>query len=851
MFRSLFTTFTDGRTLPFCNNLNVCTDECQSSYNTTACKCDKFCYTFNDCCHNVSCNRELSIVPGLQELGIDADQIGCIRPSIQTQMISANLSDPFLSLSSAYEAAEDASYFGVFMIDKCPDDVSEIAIKCHEPNHTDTQSQIPVSESTYGISFKNVYCALCNNIDFEDIVWWKFQAHCGDDVLPLIEDGFRYGISLAQTFEVIDEFCLISFAPPDAVNSQLGSRSCIQNLVDVDSCYSNSPKESIKKCREYNEYVIDKYGRIYRNPHCYICSHSYIRDESALILDCYFGKIPLIEDIYFGSGFVPPVLDTEPPISVPISVLVEFIDKSEVTVKVKEEKITIETVTCDPGMIYNPFDDKCRTLSCSEGFTLIDDHCISHRSKCYVDMQIYIHVTHRNCINHSGRLEQCLKTQYFPPQLSITTASHTCREDIGQDTGDSIFNVKSSDTVGDIEQMFDEIFLTNYSYKTCNITDFAINLYCSSKFPECVDRVSLTNASIESPENDTYVILSQNSKHQFIGGIVSIKYNLSEGATRTNKEITADICESSFSCTLVTLNASLFTNLSNDQLQFNPTGDLFARNEYLYTQDGQIQVCSFFERNGTRNRTEIITFLAYDTAQIILSFIGCIISLVALFITFITFSMFSGLRTRAIKAITHLVIALFTAQFVFLLGAGSTDNTNICKFIAVLLHYLWLCTFTWSIILAYNLNKTFSTNKPMSSNQDRNAPIMKYLLFGWLLPLLVVAPGLVIDLCNCSTIPFQYGHDGVCWIYNQYANLVVFGCPLILCLLINFVLFSNTAWNIHTTKKNTKMVQRKNTKLQNVSNELLIYVKVRISRSIKSATQTMTLSYLVLHTRSD
>ena len=761
-------------------------------------------------------------------------------------MISANF-----SLSSDYETVEeDVSYFGVFMIDKCPDDVSDIAIKCQEPNHTDTQSQIPVSESTYGISFKNVYCALCNNIDIEDIVWWKFQAHCRDDILPLIEDGLRYGISLAQTFEVIDEFCPISFAPPDAMNSQLGSRTCVQNLVDVDACYSNSPKESIEKCREYNAYVIDIYGRIYRNTNCYICSHSYSLENYDLVLACQFGDIPLIvrQTEYEGSDWLkqpidPVVGETDRLDFLPISVMVDFNDKSGVTVEFKKEKITIETVTCDPGMIYNPFDDKCRALSCLEGFTLVDDHCISDENNCYRDMKIDIHVEHRNCRNPSSDLKECLKTHYFPPNLSVTTTSHTCHKGRDKDIGDSIFNVKSRNTVGNFERTFDEIFLTSDSSKACNITNFAIIFHCSSNFSECVDRVSLANASIESPGNNTYIIINQNSKYHFSGGLLSIQYDLSENTTRINKEITADICKTSLSCTLVTLNASLFTNLSNDQLQFNPTGDFFARNEYLYTQDGQIQVCSFFQRNGTRNRTEVITFLAYDTAQTALSFIGCIISLVALFITFTTFCMFSSLRTRAIKAIMNLVVALFIAQFVFLVGAGSTDDTNTCKFLAVLLHYLWLSTFTWSIVLAYNLNKTFSNNKPMSSYQDRNAPIIKYLLFGWLLPLLAVAPGLVIDLCNCSTIPFQYGHEGVCWIYNQYANLVVFGCPLMLCLIINFVLFSNTAWNIHTTKKNTKMVRQKNTKLQNVSKELLIYVKVRINNSIKSVNS----NYLQIH----
>ncbi len=821
--------FDINNTVLLCNNTHVCDESEYQSY-TSACNCDVYCNFFNDCCKDVSYDKPstFNTYPGLAELEIGAESIGCITPVLSNLPASYGdyFSPPFYYEQDHYFDNEDVPLLGLFMIDRCSDVSSEFALKCREHNATDMQSAIPVTEVTYGISFKNIYCALCHKVSSKDLLWWKLLAQCDLDILPLIQDGLTYGISLSETLRVINQYCPISFGHPSALfTSDIGTRRCYRQLVGPESC---GPGEFVERCHEnYTAYVTDDSGVVYRNPYCYLCSQSYFTDDYEVIVDCYNEDIPLIyiysSTDYYGLGS--PVPRDPMQGFVPISVIVDFSSNSGVSVKVLDTVISVETVDCAEGQVYDPFVERCRALSCPEGFSLFVDECIRDTSGCVDDLLLTLDVSYANCKDSiDNYTKQCIETTLVPAQFITTSTKHECGASAGDNIGHFSFQVKSTKySILDLEQILDCKLESREDYlNRCNSTDVTLQIVCSSEWSKCVDRLSLSNVSIESSNNNTFIV-SQNTKYLFSGGMLTITYKLS---TEWTKSVNADICNvSHFSCTLVTLNASLFTNVSNDNLLYQPTGELFTYDEYIFTPDGQIQVCSFFDRNGTRNSTQTITFLAYDEIQIILSLIGCIISLIALLVTFITFCVFAHLRTRAIKAIMNLVIALFTAQLVFLIGAGNTSNPNVCTFIAVLLHYLWISTFTWSNVLAYDLNKTFSS-KMSASYQERNAPIFKYILYGWLTPVIVIVPCLVVDLCDCTDIEFQYGTRGTCWIYNQYANLVAFGGPLVLCLMINIVLFFRTTRNIHKTKQNTKMVQKKNSTLKNISEELLIYIKV-------------------------
>ena len=780
------------------------------------------------------------------------------------------------------------------MVDKCPDFNlnSELVQKCLQPNVTDLQSTIPVTEQQFGVTFRNIYCALCNGIPAENVVWWQLQAHCEEDILPGLQRSLESGTSLAETLRVINEFCPISFGSPGKFVSTIGSRPCYPDLADSSRrCLLQTPKDILNRCDGYTALVVDDQGQVYRNPDCYICSQPIDEINYEVEIDCPYGNIPKIylrkiikptksvpqgpsgplpapgpippvpgplpPDGGLGGGFpgiippagkpdlgaggpgpLPPEPNPTPPKReglVPISVIVDFSSNSGVTIAISDTVIEVTTITCKNDEVYDPFADRCRVLSCSEGYALIGGQCVIMPSgtehQCSGDFVVTANTSNANCdvIGAASSGSACLKNVFLNLALMIKNESSECL-----DNGYSLhtFIINSTTSFTELEKAFDSIFLQTEkgdtsSVNLCNVNSFSLNLFCGSALTGCNQQLKLTDVSVEQ-RNDSTIIHTKMLEYLFFSGSLSLQYELESGYDQFVKQVNAELCDTgNVSCPLITLNASLFIPYSDSEILFETTGELFSRNEYKYTPDGQIQICSVFERNGTRNETRTYTFIAYDTTQTILSLIGSIISMIALVITFVTYVVFASLRTPAIKAIMNLVSALFMAQLVFLVGAGSTENAQICTFVAVILHYLWLCTFTWSTVLSFDLNRTFSS-KLLRLQQDKNAPIYPYLFYGWSAPFLVIIPCLAIHLCACTDIPFSYGNTGACWIYNHYANLVVFGVPLVVCLVINCVFFFNILWNIHRTKQRTRNLKQGKTRLERIKEELSIYVKVSL-----------------------
>ena len=58
---------------------------------------------------------------------------------------------------------------------------------------------------------------------------------------------------------------------------------------------------------------------------------------------------------------------------------------------------------------------------------------------------------------------------------------------------------------------------------------------------------------------------------------------------------------------------------------------------------------------------------------------------------------FSNLRSDRKKIHMNLIIALGLSQLTFVVGVDITDDVIACKCIAILLHYLFLSTFTWML----------------------------------------------------------------------------------------------------------------------------------------------------------
>ncbi|XP_060597569.1 adhesion G-protein coupled receptor D1-like [Ruditapes philippinarum] len=94
----------------------------------------------------------------------------------------------------------------------------------------------------------------------------------------------------------------------------------------------------------------------------------------------------------------------------------------------------------------------------------------------------------------------------------------------------------------------------------------------------------------------------------------------------------------------------------------------------------------------------------------ILTKIGCCISIAALTTT-IAVLLWLRLRSDRYYLLLHLSVAVIIAQVVFLLGIDAVQFKIACRFVAILLHYLYLSVLRFD---ACEGNKTFPKNKPQS-----------------------------------------------------------------------------------------------------------------------------------------
>ncbi|XP_070568357.1 adhesion G-protein coupled receptor G6-like [Ptychodera flava] len=173
----------------------------------------------------------------------------------------------------------------------------------------------------------------------------------------------------------------------------------------------------------------------------------------------------------------------------------------------------------------------------------------------------------------------------------------------------------------------------------------------------------------------------------------------------------------------------------------------------------------------------------------IISYVGCIVSLISLAMTLVTLIAYKKTKDKATKILLNLCFALFMAMMMFLIGSFSTDFVPIipelCTTVAVLLHYFLLAVLAWmaleAVLLYLQLVKVFKTYIRRF--------MVKFCLVGWGVPLVVVCITLAIDLNN-------YGYNNtICWL-SRYPFYGAFLAPLCLVLIFNSIIYCLVVYQI-------------------------------------------------------
>ncbi|XP_078679195.1 uncharacterized protein LOC144914856 [Branchiostoma floridae x Branchiostoma belcheri] len=142
-----------------CNGSEIsCKGKCGQSYEQSyLCQCDQDCSFFSDCCSDIGevCNLNTTAQKPSDR---DHEKWKCL---------------------SGYDKGR--SYW---LVAGCPDDwVDDVTrdqcLKQTDPyNPTDLVYRMPVQDSSTSISYRNIFCALCNNVSTEEFSTWRFTPVC-------------------------------------------------------------------------------------------------------------------------------------------------------------------------------------------------------------------------------------------------------------------------------------------------------------------------------------------------------------------------------------------------------------------------------------------------------------------------------------------------------------------------------------------------------------------------------------------------------------------------------------------------------------------------------------------------
>lgn len=302
-----------------CSVRDTCSGYKETSFSQRNCECDSSCHKYQDCCIDV--RRRPSTRP--------ASNVMCLNYGQDRH-------------SGIYVVSKCSTYW------KGPNEVKE---NCEGTlDLSDPIIASPVASESERVTYKNLYCAECNNADMNTLKVFQSKLSCGDvqgvsqdglmDQLSFNKEKNAWGVNrLDDEGNTVFKECKIIFDLPSYLNDNV--RFCRANIIST--CARGWTRPQVKKsCEEYMAVVYTKSKGAYKNPHCAKCNNIPTAqllcqpDESGIKKNLSFDKL----------------------------------------VDINEESNN-DTNKCPGKQFYDPFFKKCRNLKCIiPGYVLSNGKCV-------------------------------------------------------------------------------------------------------------------------------------------------------------------------------------------------------------------------------------------------------------------------------------------------------------------------------------------------------------------------------------------------------------------------------------------------------------------------------------------
>ncbi|XP_069103817.1 adhesion G-protein coupled receptor D1-like [Argopecten irradians] len=181
----------------------------------------------------------------------------------------------------------------------------------------------------------------------------------------------------------------------------------------------------------------------------------------------------------------------------------------------------------------------------------------------------------------------------------------------------------------------------------------------------------------------------------------------------------------------------------------------------------------------------------------ILTVVGCSLSITCLGVCVILYIYLRLLCDEKILIHTNLCVALMLAQLVLVTSHGASRDSAACKTVAVLLHFLFMASFSWMML--EGLAVYLACTRGLYNYGDMR---LKYFLVGWGLPAVIVVVSVGVQFPN-------YGEtsDDSCWLSVKDGLIWAFLGPMLVVVVFNLFILCLVIKVFLTLRANSRKTQ--------------------------------------------
>ncbi|CAF1361747.1 unnamed protein product [Rotaria sordida] len=265
-----------------------------------------------------------------------------------------------------------------------------------------------------------------------------------------------------------------------------------------------------------------------------------------------------------------------------------------------------------------------------------------------------------------------------------------------------------------------------------------------------------------------------------------------------------------------------YSQYSNGSLYINDQSILLNKNQYIFISNYQIVFCPDQQK---QNRP------IFSSYRNILTIICTSISLVCLVIFTIAFCLIPSLHNLPGKCLLFLSISIFIGQLLFISTSDLIQYSSFCLISAILIHYFYLSSFFWLLIIAVHIHSTFNCQivQRKKINKDKYYLLIYNILVWCLTGIIILIACLIQFIKPESKFSPNYGYL-FCSISKSNAMILFFLLPIGCLLLIIAILFIKTILAIHHSHRIAQIAMASSSSsLSNHNNNNHIFIYIRLA----------------------